>query len=55
MLRLPNDAGRWLAAIRERVADPDALARDGDALQAWVRRNYILEDHLDPWFDALTR
>lgn len=55
VLRLPNDAGRWLAAIRERVADPDALARDGDALQAWVRRNYILEDHLDPWFDALTR
>jgi glycosyltransferase involved in cell wall biosynthesis len=51
--RLPNDTARWIAAIRERVADPDALAREGDALRAWVKRHYLLEKHLDQWRRAL--
>ncbi|MDR0378456.1 MAG: glycosyltransferase [Candidatus Accumulibacter sp.] len=51
--RLPNDTARWIAAIRERVADPDALAREGDAMRAWVEKHYRLEDHLDLWMRAL--
>jgi glycosyltransferase involved in cell wall biosynthesis len=53
--RLSNDAEKWIAAIRERVADPDALAREGDALRAWVEKHYLLENRLDQWFEALTR
>jgi GT2 family glycosyltransferase len=51
--RLANDAARWIAAIRERVAEPDALAREGDALRAWVEEHYRLEQHLDLWLRAL--
>ena len=55
VLRLPNDPARWIAAIRERCAERAALVREGEALQAWVRANYILEDRLDDWLTALTR
>jgi len=51
--RLPNDAGKWIAAIRERIAEPDALAREGDALHGWVQRHYQLDNHLDRWLQAL--
>ena len=51
--RLPNDARKWIQVIRERVAEPDALAREGDALRAWVRQHYQLEQHLDIWLQAL--
>ncbi len=53
--RLPNDASRWIAAIRERIADPDALAREGDALREWVKRHYLLENRLDEWLSAFSR
>ena len=55
VLRLPNDPARWIATIRERCAERAALVREGEALQAWVRANYILEDRLDDWLTALTR
>jgi glycosyltransferase involved in cell wall biosynthesis len=55
VVRLANDAGKWIAAIRERAADPDALAREGDAQRAWVKKHYLLENRLDRWFAALTR
>ncbi|MDR2451892.1 MAG: glycosyltransferase [Candidatus Accumulibacter sp.] len=51
--RLPNDTARWIEAIRERAACPDALAREGDALRAWVEENYRLERYLDLWLKAL--
>ena len=51
--RLPNEPKRWIAAIRERVADLDALAKEGDALKAWVWRNYRLDNYLDTWQAAL--
>jgi GT2 family glycosyltransferase len=51
--RLPNEAAQWIAAIRERVADPDALSREGDALRAWVKRHHLLENRLDLWLRAL--
>ena len=53
--RLPNDAAKWIEAIRERVADRDALAREGDALREWVKRHYLLENRLDEWLSAFLR
>ncbi len=53
--RLPNDASRWIAAIRERIADPAALAREGDVLREWVKRHYLLENRLDEWLSAFSR
>lgn len=53
--RLPNEANKWIAAIRDRAAEPDALAREGDALCEWVKRHYLLENRLDQWFAALNR
>ncbi|HLO61687.1 MAG TPA: hypothetical protein VK165_01850, partial [Azonexus sp.] len=52
--RVPNEARRWIAAIREHLADRDALRRSGHELQRWVRQHYLLEDHLDDWLAALT-
>lgn len=52
--RLPNDPRRWIAAIRERLADRRALAAEGARLKTWVRRHYLLEDHLDEWLRALS-
>lgn len=51
--RLANDAQTWIATIRQKIADREALTREGDALRLWVLDNYILEDHLDRWLDAL--
>ncbi len=42
----------WVEAIRERVADRDALAREGDALRDHIQRHWMLEDHLDVWLRA---
>ncbi|MEI7611270.1 MAG: glycosyltransferase [Betaproteobacteria bacterium] len=53
--RLPNNADQWIAAIRERIVEPDALAREGDALREWVKQRYLLESSLEPWLKALTR
>lgn len=52
--RLPNQPQLWINAIRERVAQPDILAVEGDALRAWVWRHFKLEDHLDLWYRAIT-
>lgn len=51
--RLPNDAVQWIAAIRERIAEPDALAREGDALREWTQAGYQLEKWQDEWLSAL--
>ena len=51
--RVPNEASRWIAAIREHLADRPALQKRGQELQAWVKRHYLLEDHLDDWLSAL--
>ena len=52
-LRLPNEPDKWVAAIRDRVGEPDALAREGNALREWVEKNHLLENRLDSWLDAL--
>ncbi len=51
--RIPNNPEAWIAAIRERIHDLDAAAKEGDLLRDWVRDNWILEDHLDEWLGTL--
>jgi O-antigen biosynthesis protein len=50
---LGNQPDRWVAAIRERVNDLDALALEGDGLREWVLNNRLLEKNLDAWVGAL--
>jgi hypothetical protein len=49
-----NNPSAWVRAIRERVNDLDALAREGDGLRDWVRAGWILEDRLDSWMAVLS-
>ncbi|MDZ4152530.1 glycosyltransferase, partial [Methylicorpusculum sp.] len=49
-----NNTQYWLKAIREKIAEPEALRAEGKVLQQWVLDNYLLEDHLDDWLQALT-
>lgn len=53
--RVANTPQAWIAAIRERIHDPDATRQEGLALQAHVRRHWMLDDHLEDWFSAWTR
>ena len=55
VLCLPNSSEKWIAAIRERVGQKDALVRDGASLRDWVVQHYVLENNLQRWLDALTR
>jgi hypothetical protein len=51
--RVRNRHQDWIKAIREHLADPDALASQGDALRAAVRRDWMLEgEFLDQWARA---
>lgn len=52
--RVINDTDAWVEAIRERIHDLDTAAREGDSLKKWVLNNYLLSQHLDDWFEALT-
>jgi hypothetical protein len=53
--RVPDDPRAWITALRDRIHDLDAAEMEGDCLRQWVRGNFMLEDHLDEWFSALTR
>ncbi|MDF3936913.1 glycosyltransferase [Pseudomonas citronellolis] len=48
--RVRNQTSAWIAAIREQLADMDALAAAGDALRHAVQRDWMLEgQHLEAW------
>jgi len=51
--RVPNEPEAWIAAIRQKLADPVVAAQEGQRLKQWVVDNFILEDHLDEWVRAL--
>lgn len=51
--RVPNQPRAWIEAIRERIHDLDAAGREGAQLKEWVLRNFMLEDHLEEWLNAL--
>lgn len=48
-----NTSSAWTEAIRERIHDPDATEREGQALEQWVRTHFLLDRHLPAWFAAL--
>ncbi|MBZ0093733.1 MAG: O-antigen biosynthesis protein, partial [Sulfuricellaceae bacterium] len=50
--RVHNRQQQWVGAIREHLQDMDACARRGDELRQYVRRHWMLEDHLDDWLNA---
>jgi glycosyltransferase involved in cell wall biosynthesis len=51
--RVKNGNKGWIDAIRMHLADLDATAAMGDALQARVRRDWMLEgQHLETWRKA---
>lgn len=48
-----NDPDAWIEAIRSRIHEPEALAREGEAMAAWVKANFLLTpDHLRSWLAA---
>lgn len=47
--RVPNRFKAWQEAILERVREREALRQEGERLRAYIRREWILEDHLDRW------
>lgn len=51
---LPNDPRRWVEAIQDKIRDMDQLAREGDALRTWVLDNFMMDQHVNAWYDALT-
>ena len=52
--RVHNQARAWIQAIRERIHDPDAAEREGEALRGWVLANGMLEGRLSDWLGVLT-
>ncbi|MGA7800093.1 MAG: FkbM family methyltransferase [Gammaproteobacteria bacterium] len=51
--RVANTASAWINAIRDRVHDLDAAEQEGVQLREWVRSQWMLDDHLDEWMEAL--
>jgi GT2 family glycosyltransferase len=50
--RVANRYRDWMRAIREQIADRQALEAAGDRLREFVRANWLLEEHLDDWLAA---
>ena len=53
--RVENITEQWVDAIRERVFDREAAAKEGEALRQWVLKHYLLENNLEPWLSAFSR
>jgi len=51
--RVSNQPRAWINAIRERIHDGDAMAREGDLLRDWVRQNAMLGQQMDAWISTL--
>ncbi|MBT4835870.1 MAG: O-antigen biosynthesis protein, partial [Methylococcales bacterium] len=51
--RLPNQPDLWIKTIRDYIHELDHLEKQGDQLQQWVRKNWMLDDHVDEWLKAL--
>lgn len=53
VMRVRNRYKEWVNAIRMHISDLDETARQGDALQAKVQQEWMLEGvHLQSWRDA---
>lgn len=51
--RVANNTQHWIKILRDKINEPDALAKEGKMLQQWVVDNYMLDDHVDEWYAAL--
>ncbi len=51
--RVKNEPHVWQEHILAALEKPEKIAAQGRQLADWVRQNFILEDHLDEWLDAL--
>lgn len=51
---LPNDPQRWIEAIQDKIRNIDQLACEGDALRAWVYENFMMDQHINAWYDILS-
>ncbi len=49
-----NSSEAWVSAIRQAIDNLDNLAVEGDILKEWVKQNYMLENNLQLWLDALS-
>ncbi|MDD3760169.1 MAG: rhamnan synthesis F family protein [Acidithiobacillus sp.] len=52
VVRVSNRYRDWMKAIREAIADRQALAETGDRLRKQVRAHWLLENRLDDWLAA---
>lgn len=50
--RVENTVEAWVGALRERIHDADAREREGHEMRRWVRKGFLLEDHIDEWLSA---
>jgi len=48
-----EDKAQWVDAIRKAIADPEALKAKGNALNEWVKQNYLLSNNLHKWLSVL--
>ena len=54
VVRVANRFRDWMRAVRDAVSDRAALRKQGEALRAKVRADWIMEDHLERWIGAWT-
>ena len=50
--RVSNRPSAWTRAIRERVADREALRREGERLRDVILADWLIDAHLDEWLRA---
>jgi GT2 family glycosyltransferase/glycosyltransferase involved in cell wall biosynthesis len=53
VVRLPEQPDLWIDAIRDYAKNPERVQADGRALENWVRRHWMLQEHLPEWSEAL--
>ena len=53
VLRVPDDGGAWLDALRRLIANAGLRQAQGRALHGWLQASYTLERHADDWFHAI--
>lgn len=51
---LEYNAKWWVNEIQKKIADLEALSKEGEELKNWVWKNYKLEDHLEEYADILS-
>jgi glycosyltransferase involved in cell wall biosynthesis len=48
-----NTAQAWKVAVLDALTDIERLQQEGYLLKQWVRSNYLLEQHLSSWLQAI--